>query len=312
MNNKDFQLICNKLNSLPFDIRVEVLVADLIDSGMKDTEFILQPVSIFKRRFGKDIHQAKVNYDKQDHENILIELTRDSIYDQLPEGMFHQPRDRKHYKNTADMVHSVKVQRQEENAARQFFLPMENELFHLRSYLERAEKRLFYELENNISNDFLIDFWNLNRYKNFDTIALLVRFMPILYRLTANLEYVKLCYEMLLKQTVNIQIVYKNVKDQVSDQNWKLGSEFLSYTTIIGNEVMADLPVYEIHIGPLADEDLVGFMPHGNQYKYLQLLNSYFLPVAYEKNIIIEAKNKNNFVDLDNEFIFLGINTTLN
>ena len=313
MASKDFQYIIQKLNQFPFDIRIEVLMADLLDSGMNDDDIILQPVSVFKRRFGKDLHKAKLLIDKQDNENILFELTRDGIYDLLPEGLFHQPRDRKHYKNTSDMVYNVKVQRQEEQAARQLFVPMENELFQLRAYLERAEKRMFYELENNASNDFLIQFWNLSKFKQYPTIAILVRFMPILYRLTASLEYIKLCYEILLKQVVSIEIVtpYKHYQTNATNC-WKLGNEYLSYTTTVGNQIKSDLPEYNITIGPIENEEIDDYLPHGTMYAYLQLLNSYFLPMGYEKNIIIQPKSKNNFVDLENQFLHLGINTILN
>ena len=312
MKAEDLNLIAIKLNELPYDIKVEVLVADLIDSGFSDNDILIQPVSTFKRRFGKDIHRTKIIYDKQDNIQLLIEMTRDGIYDLLPEGMFHQPRDRKHYKNTSDMVHSVKVQRQEEQASRQFFLPIENEIYHIRTFIEQAEKKLFYELENNASNDFLIDFWRLNKYKKYDSIHLLVRFMPILYRLTQNLEYVKICYEMLLKQKVDITINDTFDWKATTINSWSLGEEYLSYTSTLGARIKADLPEYFIKIGPLNDEEINEYIPNGNMYKYLDLLNSYFLPMGYEKNIIIIPKFENNFIDLNNEYLHLGINTTLN
>ena len=105
----DLDWITERLNQLPYDIRVEVIAADLIDNGLDREHLIMKPLSLFKRRFAKDIHQAKTIENNTSADDLYIEVTRDGIYDILPEGFFHQPRDRKHYKSLSDMVFDVKT-----------------------------------------------------------------------------------------------------------------------------------------------------------------------------------------------------------
>lgn len=187
---------------------------------MPEEQIVIKPLSLFKRRFAKDIHQAKSIESNREQEELYIEITRDGIYDILPEGFFHQPKDRKHYKSLSDMIFDVKRHRQEEQKARQFFLPIENEILHSRVAVEQAEKAIFYELENNGFNDFLIDFWKLNDYKEYKAINLLVRFLPILYRLSNQLELIKICYELLLRVPVSIEVKFYGEIQHTGNEGW--------------------------------------------------------------------------------------------
>lgn len=312
MSTIDLHHIAQRLNALPFDIRVEVLLADLLDSGINEEQLLVQPISIFKRRHAKDIENARVWIDQLDDESLRIDLTRDGLYDLLPEGLFHQPRDRKHYKQVSEMVQNVKTQRKEEQEARLLFAPLENELYLIRTALEREEKRLFYELENNISNQFLIDFWNLNAYASYATIPLLLRLMPVMYRLSCNNEYVRICYEMLLQQEVDIKVVYNHEIVPVCNAGWLLGDAYLTYTTTLSQQVKSEFPSYEIHIVNVPEDKIASYLPGGYMRNYLDMLHSYFLPIAYEKKCIIEPQNKTQGLDLKNNFLHVGINTTLN
>lgn len=97
-------------------------------------------------------------------------------------------------------------------------------------------------------------------------------------------------------------------KFSIQEMKVGLGKGFSGFTTILGNKITNDLPVYNINIGPLSDEQLSSYLPHGEMYKFVELLNSYFFPADYEKNIIQWASLQNNFVDLNNENLLLGMN----
>ena len=228
---EDYKKLARLINHLPFDIRVEILAADLIEQGIDAETLVFKPVSRFKRRFSNDITGVKVIETQDDQQQLYIEVTRDGIYDSLPQGLFHQPKIKAGAKKRADMVENVRTTRAEEQSARQFFQPMENELYHLRTTVERTERRLFFDLERSERNDLLINFWNLEAYRRFATLPLLVRLMPILYRLSGHLEYTKTCYELLLRVPIAISIYhdYKPLPTHIA--GWQLGGDSLGFET---------------------------------------------------------------------------------
>ena len=62
--------------NLPFDIRAEVVAADLIARGMSPDEIILAPQSLFKRRFSRDILSVTTEETKGGKEYCLLQVSR--------------------------------------------------------------------------------------------------------------------------------------------------------------------------------------------------------------------------------------------
>ena len=309
---EDYKKLAGLINHLPFDIRVEILAADLIEQGIDAETLVFKPVSRFKRRFSNDITGVKVIETQDDQQQLYIEVTRDGIYDSLPQGLFHQPKIKAGARKRADMVENVRTTRAEEQSARQFFQPMENELYHLRTTVERTERRLFFDLERSERNDLLINFWNLEAYRRFATLPLLVRLMPILYRLSGHLEYTKTCYELLLRVPIAISIYhdYKPLPTHIA--GWQLGGDSLGFETITSEKIYNELPVYEITIGPLKDKLLADYLPGGKMLPYLNLLNSYFLAAGYAVNLTVLPQPKDCVFDFAIEDLHLGVNTAFN
>ena len=309
---ENYKSIAKIINHLPFDILVEIVAADLIEQGVAADEVVFKPVSLFKRRFSKDIAGVKATETDDDRQQLQIEVTRDGIYDTLPQGLFHQPKQKTGAKKRGDMVANVKTTRAEEQSARQFFQPMENELYHLRTAVERAERRIFFDLEHSERNDLLINFWNLGAYRRFATLPLLVRLMPILYRLSGHLEYTKTCYELLLRVPITIGIRHDYQPLPTSLVGWHLGAHSLGFETVCSEKIYNELPVYEITIGPLRDKALADYLPGGKMLPYLNLLNSYFIAAGYDVHTTILPHSKECLFDLSAENLYLGINTALN
>ena len=306
-----FQSIADLLNQLPFDIRVEVVAADLIDQGIDPSKIIFKPTSLFKRRFSKDITEAKVGDNSWGEYELHLNVTRDGIYDTLPQGIFHQPKSRSNFRKKADMLANVKVTREEENNARNFFQPMENELLHLRTAVERAERKIFFDLEHSETNDLLIKFWRMDKYRMYPTLPLLVKLMPIIYRLSGNLDYIKICYELILRVPVSISVKHNFNDLDTSLTGWKLGGNTLGFETVASSNMMNELPSYDITIGPIAASMIPDYLPEGKMLPYLHLLNSYFLVAGYDvRTVIMPHETECNF-DLSRGQSHLGLNTNL-
>jgi hypothetical protein len=307
---EDYSSIANLLNHLPFDIRAEIVAADLIEQGIDPDQLIFKPVSLFKRRFSKDVSGAKI-VENNDRQEIHIEVTRDGIYDTLPEGLFHQPKSKTSFRKKSDMIANVKTLRAEEENARKYFQPMENELYHVRAAIEQAERRIFFDLEHSETNELLITFWNLAEYRRYSALPILVRLMPILYRLSGNLDYIKTCYELMLRVPVSIHVVHTYNTQQTNINGWQLGHHVLGFETVCSEQLTNELPVYKLALGPLSAALIADYLPGGRLLPFLTLLNSYFLAAGYEVVLEIIPQERDCTFDLSRDTLHLGINVAL-
>ena len=308
----DYRSIAEALNSLPFDLRIEVIAADLIEQGIDPDDIVIKPAGLFKRRFSRDAEIVKVVENPMGEDELHLTLNRDGIYDTLPEGLFHQPKSKSAFRRKSDMVSNVKTQRAEEDSARKFFLPMENEVFHLRSAIERTERKVFFDLEHSETNDLLINFWKLAEYRRYPTLPIMVKLMPIMYRISGNPEYIKTCYELLLRVPVSISVRHTYADADLSMRGWRLGSDTLGFETVCSDTIMDELPIYAITIGPVAAATIPDYQQGGRMLPYLYLLNTYFLCAGYDVDISIIPNETDCSFDLSREHLYLGLNVTLN
>lgn len=306
-----FDKIAELLNHLPLDLRAEVVAVDIESMGVEPDQFIIKPVSIFKRRFSKDISDVSVQKSATGREELHVDLTRDGLYDVLPEGFFHQPKLRRSERNRTTIISDVKRVREEEESARLFFQPMENEVFKVKAAVERAERRLFLDMEESVTNNLLTKFWNLGAYREFRTLPFLVRLLPVAYRITGNLEQVRICYEILLGVPVNIEIVNNFQPIKTGAGGWNLGGDMLGFETVLSTTITNYLPSYEITLGPIPHYLLKEFVPGGRMTNYLSLMNSYFLVAGYDiKTNLIPEMNRVADTETAAEY-FMGVNSYL-
>lgn len=74
------------------DLREEVVVADLIESGQHPDTVIVHLLGAFKRKFSRDIERIETSDEWQNRqEQLLLFLNRNGLYDHLPQGLMHQP-----------------------------------------------------------------------------------------------------------------------------------------------------------------------------------------------------------------------------
>ncbi len=308
---KDFSKIAELLNRLPFDIRFEVVAADLIEQGIRPDQLIAWPKSIFKRRFSKDINSVWSEKNNIGIEELHFELNRDGVYDILPEGVFHQRKSKRNGQNKGEVIADVKQARAEKESARLFFEPMENEVLHLRIQIERAERKLFLDFEQSETNDLMINFWNLEEYREYPSIPFLIRLLPIMFRISGKLDLVKTCYELLLGVPIKIKMTHDSDTWNMPMSGWQLSAHALGLETVLSSSLPDDLPSYQIEIGPLHASEIPNFLSQGKTTKYLHLLNSYFLVAGCEvKFSILPYEDEKKPLPIS-ENSFLGVNVYL-
>ena len=86
------QYLSQLITTFNHDVKAEVILGDLLKSGDLDfDQFIIQKDGQFTRAYRFDILNAEVvDFDYDSKQFLKLILSRDSIYDMLPEGVTHQ------------------------------------------------------------------------------------------------------------------------------------------------------------------------------------------------------------------------------
>jgi hypothetical protein len=305
------EAIKNQINSLKYDLKAEVIISELMNKVETENQnFLVDFKGQFKRPFRKDILNAEIvdfNYDAT--EFVKINLSRDGIYDTLPERIFHTPRTDKVKRSVAEMTRDYKIHKKEEEYARKFFLPFENEFFIKTIDRENLEKDILLELNGSKPLDFFYEFWDLDRSLPEVLISKLMRILPYTYQIVGDLELTVHCLSYLLGEKV--EIAEQTYKEQSNTENeTTLGNCRLGLDMISGNVYM-DYSLYlEFRIGPLKRSSLLEYIHEGKVKKFIDLFYEYLLPMEVDVKTTILLDDEAELFNLK-ELSILGITTRI-
>ena len=241
--------IYEELNSTFFNIKAEVLVAEIIEnSSVSENEFIINNSGTFHRPFRRDI----ISVDNKTHfDKLILNLSRNGLYDYLPEGFFHQQQPT----NKGDSPTELRQKQQlEEKNARKFFSPLENEFFHQRLSLETNERQILEDLSN-LSDDFLKTFWKLDSDIPDVFLKKLTRILPYCHKIAGDFKLTKLVLEKLIGEKVTITKSFVAPKTKSISKN--LNDTTLGANTLLNSDNSSIYnPTLNITIGPIKEEKI--------------------------------------------------------
>ncbi len=291
------------IKNYPLDIRAEVLMAELVEMGLDPKRIFIQPIGIFRRFYQKDVVKVDFTYsDLNKIELVHISVNREGLYDSLPEGLFHQPRERNSYKSKDLMKEEVKVHRQEEKNARNFFKPLEREFYNQRIYLEQQEREALLDF----SNELIKKFWDLPKGLNSKQTNILLYILPAASRIVGNLKLTELCLTAILEAPVRLKIGTCPVHQAKDDDCSVLGQGILGVNNILGAEFIDGVPAVKLTIGPISPKEVSLYLPSGRQKKLLDWISGYFIPIEWDIETHIEVDNNELIFELNSENSILG------
>lgn len=278
------------INTLEPDVRVEAILAVMLEQGAIDLDnIVIRTKGIFKRPFSKDVLDVELTGKKSGKREILtIDISREGLYDMLPEGVFHDTLT-KAFKTTEDSVEEFKMHRREEKEARNFFLPLEQEFYRLRIHMALEERKALFTSTDPSHQGLFSTFWGRQAVLNQQQSAIFFFLLPLFYKIVGNLPLTALCFEAILGQPVTLQWINPQEHNS-NDYLMPLGKINMGVNFILGNTWCGESPAIEVEIGPLADNDLIDYLPGGKAHKVLDQLYSYFLPVEVEPILKVLAK----------------------
>lgn len=298
--------LAKEITCISDNIRAEVLVARILETGASSSDIQVESVGNFTRPYSKDIIEAAA-IDWYKKSILRIKLSRNGIYDLLPEGVTHtQQIIEGEDEEVRALSKGYRLRKTEEAACRKFFKPFEQEFFMQCVNLELKEHEMLLN-SSAVFHSFLREFWNLpaNLLQKYEVI--LLRILPFIHEIAGNYDKIQTCLKEILNLPVSYEIEFRTIN--VDSKCNKLGGALLGRTFTVGSCVYG-IPYSIFNIGPIPTEQLQSFLPEGEIDEFLKIFFRYTIPL--ESDLVINlVVDKSVGRDRAFQFGILGYSTTL-
>jgi len=276
-------------NELFTDYKAIAHAADLIERNIIDADQIeIIPNGADKRAFSKDIASSERYYSERRRQNrIRISTNRESLYDMLPEGLFHRPPTGSAGMDEESMIKDIKDRREEEKHARLFFTPFDAEINHVRMMTELYENKLDKKTTYADLSQIFEFGWDEFNLLNKEQSIIWMHLLPEIQQKRNDIDFVS----KVLTALFNLPILLVNTTANVSpvkianDMQMQLGGSALGIDTIIGDSFIPDNEAYHINIGPTTPQELIKFIPGQPNRAILDMAISYLMPLDAEISV---------------------------
>ena len=289
------------LRRQPLDLRLEVILAELLDYGYAFDDFLVQPVGLFARRYRRDLGTVRdENFERARRPVVrtVLEMHREGLYDALPQQVFHQPGSgpSEGSSGVRAMVEDIRTQRRKEKATRQFFLPFEQEFFRCRVRIEQEERHYFTNLSARWYNEAMARFWGIaDAALPAGPLTNLLYLLPLAHGIVGDLGRTAQCFESVLGQPVRLRVASPlrhalpvapaSASAAGAATGSRLGSLALGRDLVLGGDYHETLPALEVSLHGLSVAELEAYLGGGWPARALALLCEYF--VAFETDIAV-------------------------
>jgi type VI secretion system protein ImpH len=286
-----------RLRRQPFDLRLEVILAELLDYGYAFDDFLVQPVGLFARRYRRDLGAVRDEAFERGHRPVVrtvLEMHREGLYDALPQQVFHEPGSSDGSPGVRAMVEDIRVQRRKEKATRQFFLPFEQEFFRCRVRIEQQERHYFTNLSARWYNQAMARFWGIAEANlPAGPLTNLLYLLPLAHGIVGDLGRTQQCFESVLGQPVRLRMVAP-LRHTLPTGPGGAGSAIAGHTLgnlelgrdlMLGGNYQETLPALEVSLHGLSVAELEDYLSGTWRASAFALLCEYF--VAFETDVAV-------------------------
>lgn len=308
----ELEIVDKTVNTTESDYKSEIVVANLIDQGYNPDRIFLIRNGGARRGFAKDIEGIEIQfseYDLQDYLHILV--NKEGIYDILPEGLFHQPINKKHAKDKEDILDEIRIHRQEEFFARRFFQPFEVEVDYAISNVYLYE----FQFDKKISNKHFINvfthYWPILKYLSSRQAILFMHCIPLLHKIRNRYKEVEEIMSKILD--VPVSLIKQKLPAKKADSHFEseLGNTILGVDSVLGRMFDDGQDDIKIILGPLSAEKMEYFMEPAIGHIVVDKLCHLFLPANtfWVKEFKISSENIIFYLSDEKRNAYLGVNS---
>ncbi|MEZ5009402.1 MAG: hypothetical protein R2753_14760 [Chitinophagales bacterium] len=222
-----------------------MLIAELINFyGNEVLPINFQLKGQFERSYSKEILNTNTKFDGSGDEYLQVELSREGIYDGLPIFALHTIiKKQKRGKSLKNDVTLSKEIVQEEEAARQFFNPFEQEIYRLKGQIFKDE--FDFKLSLDVFKDYFYDL--ISDGTDF-SLNVLLTLLPHIHSLRGGIDKFQQLIKKVLKTDVTIE--KKLLNDITLDKNDEihLGELLLGHNSVLDTTSLGFMWGYSIDI----------------------------------------------------------------
>ncbi len=273
-------------------IRYESLLAELVDKEeIRLDEIVVAMQGIFNRAHRKDVLGIDFVEGEKNHKDYIeVKVSREGLYDTIPEALFHQAKGRKGFKDVNDMIDESKMTRKEERDARLFFQPLEQEFSRKRIEIELEERRLL----DHFANEFLDNVYGTTDFEDLPPISKnnLFYLLPLAQRIVGNTQLTEQAISAIIKENVQIILKNNNQMEEVDFMRHGLGEVRLGVDLICSSTINDGIPSWEVAVGPIDLANLPNYLEKGSGRKLLDIVEGFFFPLECVVNWYILLKNE--------------------
>jgi hypothetical protein len=307
------EYIAKLIGTLEHDIRAEVIINDLQENNdIAQEQYVIRKEGQFSRAYRFDVLDSRiVDYNYDSTQILSLDLSRDSMYDMLPEGITHISKNDTPEKDVEVMIREYNEQKKQQKSARTFFQPFENEMFRYGVRTENFESEFLSGLNGSSAPEMFYDFWNIDRDFPPLLVSKFIRLLPFAYKIVGNISLAAHILSVLLEEPVEVSDRdYQEYSDE--SQGISLGETRLGLDSITGVRYDDYSRHLDIKIGPLEKSSFTDFIHEGNKKKFTEMFYEHFFPIEVELNtMILLPKHKQSFEFNNTETPVLGYNTSI-
>lgn len=298
--------------------RMEVLVAELLEAKLVEPHsLMIRARSVFRRGYSRDILGIELLPPRKnaakDGATLALDLSRDGLYDHLPEFVFHEPEVPAPYKTYEQRLKKSEQVRQEEANSRKFFLPFEQEFFRKKIQIELQERKLISSSNNPIQHEVFEKFWTSVSGVEPAKKAILFYLLPLVHQITGNLVLMQSCFQVILENQVSLKKKKPANAQFESYRSPKLGEAVLGADFIMGGSTENELASLEVTIGPVDLISIPDYIENGKKHQLLNILYDYFVPLELdvETKILLNGSAESFVISADPSTGRLGYSTLI-
>lgn len=227
------------LSNLPDDINIELLFSYFPEGSCKAS---------FRGLHKRNAYADLVDIEKGNGETVVLGIGRNSLYDVLPEYMFH-PIDRFNnlpsFEEKERFAEELEKQEREKECARRFFAPIDAMLLKLR--IQARERFLPYSETNKVLIDILADELSPEQKKN--------RFIKRLLPLLPSCKYIRgnktlmtlMLRKVFIEEGLKIEIHTSDMEFTDTSPRYEHSLDSNLGDCFVGNIYDQSVNVYDIH-----------------------------------------------------------------
>lgn len=278
-----------KQNIIPPPFVAEAVCAALLQHVSVD-DIKTSHIGNFKKRYSSDVERLAIEDYKNSHQ-FEVHINRNSIYDLLPEGLFHQTLGSNRIKNVQDAVQEHKRFKEEEKAAKRFFSPVEQMLFRYRIHTEVAESKALFDIQNGKLNSSFYKFWGIQEDGAKKEAERMVHLMPYCNFIKGNVEATETALSYILSKPVQIERRDFNASFGFASPK-KMGDSRLGIDTVLGEGAKELLPYWEFTIKDIAQAEVSQYVESGSIGRLLARFTEIFIPLELDTQFELNTMEK--------------------